>query len=69
MWYDLNIIFYFIQEWEIHPSVIFSPVVENCDKNKNSFLCNYPLKYYKQESLVPTIVGMNSGEGGFFTSR
>lgn len=56
-------------EWEIHPSVTFSPVVEKCDKNKNSFLCNYPLKYFKQESLVPIIIGMNSGEGGLFAAR
>lgn len=58
-----------IQEWEVHPSVTFSAVVEKCQEKKDSFLCNYPLKYYKQESLVPIIIGMNSGEGGFFASR
>uniref|UniRef100_A0A2S2QI72 Carboxylic ester hydrolase n=1 Tax=Sipha flava TaxID=143950 RepID=A0A2S2QI72_9HEMI len=56
-------------EWQMHPSVTFAAVVEKCRKNKNSFLCDYPMKYYKQESLVPTIIGLNSGEGGFFVSR
>ncbi|VVC41617.1 Carboxylesterase type B, conserved site,Carboxylesterase, type B,Carboxylesterase type B [Cinara cedri] len=57
-------------EWEIHPSVTFSVVAEKCHKNNKheSFLCNYPLKYYKQVSLVPTIIGMNTGEGGLFAS-
>jgi len=58
-----------VQEWEVHPSVTFTPVVEKCRGNEYSFLCNHPLKYYKQESLVPTIIGMNSGEGGLFASR
>jgi len=58
-----------IQEWEVHPSVTFSAVVEKCNEKKDSFLCNYPLKYYKQESLVPIIIGMTSGEGGIFASR
>lgn len=58
-----------IQEWEVHPSVIFAAVVEKCHGKKDSFLCNYPLKYYKQESLVPIIIGMNTAEGGLFASR
>lgn len=53
----------------MHPSVTFSAVVEKCHENKNAFLCHYPLKYYKQETLVPIIIGMNTGEGGFFASR
>lgn len=61
--------FFCVQEWDVHHSVIFSPVVEKCHENKDSFLCNHPLKYFKQESLVPLIIGMNSGEGGLFASR
>ncbi|KAL5242170.1 hypothetical protein ACI65C_009580 [Semiaphis heraclei] len=63
---QLNKNFY---EWEVHPSVTFSAVVEKCHEKKDSFLCNYPLKYYKQESLVPIIIGLTSGEGGIFASR
>lgn len=60
-----------IQEWKVYPSVTFSVVSEKCHKNneQNSFLCKNPLEYYKQMSLVPTIIGMNSGEGGLFASR
>lgn len=45
------------------------PVVENCKNHKESFLCNYPLTNFKQESNVPVLMGMNSGEGGVFASR
>jgi len=44
------------------------PVVENCDR-KGSFLCKYPLLGFKQESEVPVLMGMNSGEGGIFAAR
>lgn len=63
------IIFFFMKEWDIYPSVTFAAVVENCHEKKDSFLCHHPLQYFKQESLVPTIIGMNSAEGGLFASR
>lgn len=44
------------------------PVVENCSKT-GAFLCNYPLLDFKQESNVPVLMGMNSGEGGLFAAR
>lgn len=56
-------------EWIIHPCVIFPPVVESCDSNQESFLCNHPFIGFKQESFVPTIIGLNSGEGGLFASN
>jgi len=45
------------------------PVAESCNRKKESFLCNYPLVYFKQKSRVPVLIGMNSGEGGIFASR
>jgi len=56
------------QEWVNHPCIIFPPVVESCDSNQESFLCNHPLIGFKQESFVPTIIGLNTGEGGIFVS-
>jgi len=44
------------------------PVVENCE-NKTGFLCRHPLLDFKQESNVPILMGMNSGEGGLFAAR
>lgn len=46
----------------------FMPVVENCDK-KESFLCKYPLRDFKEESAVPILMGMNTAEGGIFAAR
>ncbi|XP_025194178.1 venom carboxylesterase-6-like [Melanaphis sacchari] len=57
-----------IFEWDNHPCIIFPPVVESCDLNQKSFLCNHPLTNFKQESFVPTIIGLNSGEGGIFAA-
>lgn len=55
-------------EWKVYPAITFMPVVENCDR-KGSFLCKYPLLDFKQESEVPVLMGMNSGEGGIFAAR
>jgi len=44
------------------------PVVENCE-DETGFLCKYPLLDFKQETNVPVLMGMNSGEGGLFTAR
>lgn len=55
-------------EWKVFPAITFMPVVENCE-NKTGFLCNYPLINFKQESNVPILMGMNSGEGGLFAAR
>jgi len=35
---------------------------------KESFLCKYPLLDFKQESEIPVLMGMNSGEDGIFAS-
>jgi len=51
-----------------HPSILFPPVVESCDSNREGFLCNNPITDFKQETTVPTIVGLNSGEGGLFAA-
>lgn len=50
------------------PAITFMPVVENC-VNKTGFLCKYPLLDFEQESNVPILMGMNSGEGGLFAAR
>ncbi|XP_060847593.1 juvenile hormone esterase-like isoform X1 [Rhopalosiphum padi] len=55
-------------EWVNHPCIIFPPVVESCDLNQESFLCNHPFTDFKQESFVPTIIGLNSDEGGVFAA-
>uniref|UniRef100_A0A2H8TEY6 Carboxylic ester hydrolase n=2 Tax=Melanaphis sacchari TaxID=742174 RepID=A0A2H8TEY6_9HEMI len=55
-------------EWKIFPAITFMPVVENCE-NKTGFLCKYPLLDFKQETNVPILMGMNSGEGGIFAAR
>lgn len=52
----------------MHPSVLFPPVVESCNSNQESFICKHPITDFKQESIVPTIIGMNTGEGGLFVS-
>jgi len=44
------------------------PVAENCNKNKEAFLCKYPSLDFEQISKVPVLMGMNSGEGGLFAS-
>lgn len=49
------------------PAITFMPVVEQC-QNNNGFLCKYPLVNFKQESNVPVLMGMNSGEGGLFAA-
>ncbi|XP_050430240.1 juvenile hormone esterase-like [Adelges cooleyi] len=54
-------------EWDIHPCIVFNPVVESCNSDE-AFLCRHPLTDFKQESHVPTIIGINSGEGGIFIS-
>jgi len=56
------------QEWNNHPCIIFPPVVESCDSNQESFLCNHPITDFKQESNVPVVIGLNSGEGGVFVA-
>ncbi|KAL5242178.1 hypothetical protein ACI65C_009588 [Semiaphis heraclei] len=55
-------------EWNNHPCIIFPPVVESCDSNQESFLCNHPITDFKQESNVPVVIGLNSGEGGVFAA-
>lgn len=44
------------------------PVVDSFN-SKDSFLREYPLREFKQESKVPVLLGMNSGEGGLFAAR
>jgi len=51
-----------------HPCILFPPVVESCGSNREAFLCNNPITDFKQETVVPTIVGFNSGEGGFLAA-
>jgi len=38
------------------------------DSNQQVFLCSNPITDFKQESMVPAIIGFNSGEGGLFAS-
>jgi len=45
------------------------PVVEKCNCSKESFLCDYPLLQFKQITIVPVLMGMNTGEGGVYASR
>lgn len=45
------------------------PVVDNFNTKTERFLTRYPLLDFKQESHVPVLVGMNSGEGGLFVAR
>lgn len=45
------------------------PVAENCNGKSGSFLCKYPLFGFTQETNVPVLMGMNSGEGGIFAAR
>ncbi|XP_060845477.1 uncharacterized protein LOC132925065 [Rhopalosiphum padi] len=59
---------YNLFEWKVFPAITFMPVVENCE-NKTGFLCKYPLVDFKQETNVPILMGMNSGEGGLFAAR
>lgn len=59
---------YFIQEWKQNPSIHLMPVVENCDDKKQQFLCKYPPIDFKQESIVPVIIGMASSEGGYLAA-
>lgn len=50
----------------------FSPVVEcldKCDENHTPFLTKYPILEFKQESIVPVLIGHTSEEGGTFVSR
>jgi len=44
-------------------------VVEQCDSNHEAFLCNHPITDFKQKSVVPTMLGLNSGEGGLIVAR
>ncbi|KAL5242174.1 hypothetical protein ACI65C_009584 [Semiaphis heraclei] len=57
-----------LREWHSYPTVLFSPVVEQCDSGKAAFLCRHQLKEFKQESFVPAIIGLNSAEGGMIVS-
>lgn len=50
----------------IHPCIPFAPVVEKC--GKDAFICKNPITDYDQKTIVPTIVGLNSGEGGIFAA-
>lgn len=59
----------FLQEWNIFPSSALAPVVENCNNNNESFLCEYPLLDLTLKSNVPILMGMNSGEGGVLAAR
>lgn len=45
------------------------PVPENCHNKTGSFLCQYPLHGFTQETNVPILMGMTSGEGGIFVAR
>jgi len=65
----INFIYLFLQEWRNYPIINFMPVVESCNSQKQSFLCNYPLLDFNQISKVPVLMGMNTGEGGIFASR
>lgn len=56
------------KEWNIHPSIVFPPVVESCDSTSEGFLCNHPITNFKEESIVPTLIGFTSGEGGVFVA-
>lgn len=66
--YRLIYIHYF-QEWSIFPALTLMPVAENCNDKSGSFLCKYPLFSFTQETNVPVLMGMNSGEGGIFAAR
>jgi len=65
----LIFIYLYLQEWRIYPIINFMPVAENCNSQKQSFLCNYPLLDFNQISKVPVLMGMNTAEGGLFASR
>jgi len=54
--------------WINHPSILFSPVVENCNSGQEAFLCHHPIFDFHQESFVPAIVGLNSEEGGLIVA-
>lgn len=58
----------YFKEWLNHPSVIFPPVVESCDSDHEAFICRNPITDFKQESMVPTIIGYTTGEGGLVVS-
>lgn len=45
------------------------PVVDNFNTKTERFLTRFPLLDFKQESNVPVLMGMNSGEGGLFVAR
>jgi len=66
---NIVFIYLFLQEWRNYPIINFMPVVENCNRKEESFLCKYPLLEFKKESEIPVLMGMNSGEGGIFVSR
>lgn len=55
-------------EWSVYPAISFMPVVDKFN-GRNSFLTRYPLRDFKQESNVPVLLGLNSGEGGLFAAR
>lgn len=48
--------------------IVFNPVVENCNSDREAFLCRHPIYDFKQESFVPVIFGFNSGEGGLYAA-
>ncbi|XP_025194181.1 esterase E4-like isoform X1 [Melanaphis sacchari] len=54
--------------WLNHPTVLFNPVVENCNSDQEAFLCHHPILDFHQESFVPAIVGLNSEEGSLFVA-
>ncbi|VVC41621.1 Carboxylesterase type B, conserved site,Carboxylesterase, type B,Carboxylesterase type B [Cinara cedri] len=56
-------------EWTIYPAITFMPVVEQFNSKTEQFLSRYPLLDFNQESNVPVLIGMNSGEGGLFVAR
>lgn len=56
-------LFFNIQEWQTYPAVLFSPVLKRCDSGQEAFLCTHHLYRFKQESFVPSIIGLNSAEG------
>jgi hypothetical protein len=47
---------------------MFPPVIESCDSKEEAFICKNPIADFKQESMVPVVIGFNSGEGGIFAS-
>lgn len=62
-------LFYLIQEKQYFSKyIVFIPVLEQCGPGQKSFLCHHHMFELNLESFVPSIVGLNSGEGGMQVS-